>query len=268
MSNPKTSSGSSNSLFAVIVIPVLAIISILLYMFVLGAGSHYEGGDPVKGHPLDLLGTIHKGGIIVPILFTINLTVIVFSIERFITLIKAGGSGSTDAFVRKVKAHLTGGQIDSAIGECDKQKGSLANVVRAGFTKYKLVANDASMDKDGKVAAIQKDLEEATSLELPMLSKNLVILSTCASISTLIGLIGTVVGMIRSFAALANAGAPDTTALATGISEALINTLFGIMGSAIAIIMYNYFSNRIDAMTYGMDEASYSISQTFAEKAH
>jgi len=109
----------------------------------------------------------------------------------------------------------------------------------------------------------EKELEEATSLELPMLSKNLVIVSTCASIGTLIGLIGTVFGMIRAFAALANSGAPDTAALATGISEALVNTAFGIIGSTLAIISYNYFTNRIDGMTHSMDEAGYSIVSNF-----
>jgi biopolymer transport protein ExbB len=95
-----------------------------------------------------------------------------------------------------------------------------------------------------------------------MLSKNLVIISTCATIATLWGLIGTVLGMIRSFAALSNAGAPDTTALATGISEALINTALGITASVIGIIMYNYFSTKIDAITYSMDEAGFTIVQS------
>jgi biopolymer transport protein ExbB len=124
------------------------------------------------------------------------------------------------------------------------------------------------MDKEQKMAAIQKDLEEATSLELPMLSKNLVILSTCASIATLVGLIGTVLGMIKSFAALANAGAPDANALATGISEALINTALGITGSCFAIVFYNMFQTSIDRITYGIDEANFSILQTFAAKKH
>jgi biopolymer transport protein ExbB len=96
-----------------------------------------------------------------------------------------------------------------------------------------------------------------------MLSKNLVILSTCASVSTLIGLIGTVIGMIRSFAAMSH-GAPDTAQLATGISEALINTFFGIFGSTIAIIAYNFFSTKIDAMTYSIDEAAFTIVQDFS----
>jgi len=97
-----------------------------------------------------------------------------------------------------------------------------------------------------------------------MLSRNLVMFSTLASISVLIGLIGTVLGMIKAFSALAQAGAPDALALATGISEALINTAFGITGSCIAIIMYNYFSTKIDGYTFRIDEAGFSLTQTFA----
>jgi len=99
-----------------------------------------------------------------------------------------------------------------------------------------------------------------------MLEKNLVFLATIASVATLMGLFGTVVGMIRAFSALATAGAPDSTALASGISEALINTALGIGTSAVAIIAYNYFTTQIDGMTYRIDEAGYSIAQTFAAK--
>ena len=70
--------------------------------------------------------------------------------------------------------------------------------------------------------------------------------------------------MIRSFAAMANAGAPDSVALSTGISEALINTAFGITGSTIAIIMYNFFSTKVDTMTYSIDEAAFTIVQDFS----
>jgi len=269
MSNQNSQEGKSNSLFATIIIPICFAVAYCIFIFLLGSKGNFEGGDPEKGHPLNILGTIYKGGIaIVPILIAVDLMIIVFSIERVLTLMKASGSGNTDTFVRKVKSLLSSGQVESAIAECDKQKGSLASVVRAGLSKYKLVSADSNLKKEEKVAAIQKDLEEATSLELPMLSKNLVILSTCASIATLLGLIGTVLGMIRSFSALANAGAPDTSALATGISEALINTFLGIAGSCVAIVMYNFFSNKIDGMTYGMDEAGYSIAQTFNEKGN
>ena len=109
----------------------------------------------------------------------------------------------------------------------------------------------------------RKNLEEATALELPVLSQNLVILSTIASISVLIGLIGTVLGMIRAFGALATAGAPDALALATGISEALVNTAFGITGSTLALIFYNYYQTRVDTMTFKIDEAGFSLDPDF-----
>ena len=178
------------------------------------------------------------------------------------TIGKAKGKGNITSFVRSIQSMVEQNQLDDAIAACDKQQGSLANVVRAGVEKLKVINADSSLDKDAKEVAITKEIEEATSLELPMLSKNLVIISTCATIATLFGLIGTVFGMIRSFAALANAGAPDTTALATGISEALINTAIGIISSVIGIIMYNYFSTRVDAITYSMDEAGFSIVQS------
>jgi biopolymer transport protein ExbB len=87
-----------------------------------------------------------------------------------------------------------------------------------------------------------------------------------SSLGTMMGLFGTVLGMIRSFAAMANAGAPDSVALSTGISEALINTAFGIGTGALAMISYNFFTTKIDKLTYSIDETGYSIVQTFAAK--
>jgi len=165
-------------------------------------------------------------------------------------------------FLRNIKSLLASNQFEDAIAACDKQQGSLANVVRSGIEKLQTVQNDSSMNSEEKIEAVQKELEEATSLELPMLSKNLSIITTCATIATLWGLIGTVLGMIRSFAAMSAAGSPDTAALATGISEALINTALGISGSVVGIIMYNYFSTRVDTITHSMDEAGYSLLHT------
>ncbi len=89
-------------------------------------------------------------------------------------------------------------------------------------------------------------------------------LATLTSLGTLIGLLGTVLGMIRAFAALANAGAPDSVALANGISEALINTALGIGTAAVAMIAYNFFTSQIDKITYSIDEIGYTIVQTFS----
>jgi biopolymer transport protein ExbB len=258
MSTKKTSGGFPLVVSALAIV-ICILIGIFIYKAILGSPKNFDE----SGHPHNILGTMYMGGFIVPILIGFLLTVITFAIERFITIMKANGAGKTDQFVAKIKSLIANHDFEGAIAACDRQKGSLANVVHEGIVKYQFVQNDTHMDKEAKVHAIQKALEEATSLELPMLSKNMVVISTMASIGTLAGLIGTVVGMIRAFAALAQAGAPDTGALATGISEALVNTLVWILTSAFAIIFYNYFSNRIDQITYSMDEAGFSIIQEF-----
>ncbi|WP_460891198.1 MotA/TolQ/ExbB proton channel family protein [Rufibacter soli] len=260
------SEGKAGSMFASIVIPVAIIAAVLIYMFILGNPANFEGNDNAN-HPLpgNMLGQVYKGGFIVPILIAINILVLAFSIERFMTISKAKGGKGLESFVRTVRQKMDVGDVNGAIAICDQQKGSVANVVKAGLLKYQEMHTESGMTKDQRILAIQKEIEEATALELPMLEKNLVIISTIASISTLVGLIGTVLGMIKAFAALATAsGAPDATQLANGISEALINTALGITGSAIAIVAYNYFTSKIDELTYSIDEASYSIIQTYA----
>jgi biopolymer transport protein ExbB len=165
-----------------------------------------------------------------------------------------------------VQYHLANRNIDAALSECDKQRGSVANVMKAGLRRYKEMINEGGLNTDQKVLSIQKEVEEATALELPMLQKNLVFLSTITSVGTLIALLGTVMGMIRSFAALGqdSAGGSGATDLAIGISEALYNTALGIGTSALALIMYNVFTTRIDSITYGIDESGFTLTQSFA----
>ena len=264
MSNKKATAGGFNFMTALITIIISMGIGYLIYRFVLGAPSHFD----IEGHPKqgDYLGMMHAGGLIVPILMGIFIIIVTFSIERAITIAKAKGKGKADVFLTNVRELLSEKKYDDALALCDAQQGSLANVVYAGIEKLKSVNSDTTLNNEDKIEAIQKELEEATSLELPMLSKNLPIISTCASIATLWGLIGTVLGMIRSFAAMSQAGAPDTAALATGISEALINTALGIGGSVVGIIMYNYFTTRVDNITHSMDEAGFSIVHTLKMK--
>ncbi|MCU0324002.1 MAG: MotA/TolQ/ExbB proton channel family protein [Spirosomaceae bacterium] len=257
---PKSSGGGLNPTF---VIPILLIIALLIYFLLLGDAANFE--DALKKKPKNALGIIYSGGIIVPFLITFMLTMIVFSIERFITIGKAGGSGNLDAFVRKVRSLLDQNNIADAIKECDKQKGSVGNVAKTALQKYAQLASDTTMAKDQKLVALQKEVDEATTLELPMLEKNLTILSTLASVSTLVALLGTVIGMIRSFFALGSGGgAPDASELANGIAEALINTALGIGTSAFAIMFYNFFTSKIDGLTYKIDEIGMSLQQSFA----
>ena len=253
------------NVFAASVIVIAFIVSYLLFVNVMGNPVNFEGGNP-KGHALqgNYLGIIYKGGYIVPILMTCVLTLIIFVIERLITLSRAKGKGRLNEFVVKLQNLLEQDKIEEAIEACDKQRGSLANVMKAGLSRYRDLQRDPELEKDQKILSIQKAFEEATALELPMLSKNMVIFSTLASVSVLIGLIGTVLGMIRAFAALAQSGAPDALALSQGISEALVNTAFGITGSTLSILAFNFFTTTIDSYTFKIDEAGFSLTQNFA----
>src|SRR5579863_1299062 len=224
------------------------IIGFIIWRFIIGDPSNFTKPDPNGGFwpnhegAKTALARMYLGGIIVTILISCLLTVLTFVVERFLTVSKATGSGNINEFIRKVQYHLANKNIDAAIAECDRQKGSVGNVMKAGLRKYKEMIGVGDLDTEQKVLAIQKEVEEATALELPMLEKNLVFLSTIASCATLLGLFGTVMGMIRSFQAMSHSGAPDATSLASGISEALINTALGISTSFVAIIAYNFFT--------------------------
>ena len=266
VSPKKKNQGFQGIRAAIWVIVVCFIIALCIFKFILGNVSNFAGNDPA-GHPLNLLGTIYKGGVIVPVIQTLLLTVIALSIERWIALRSAFGTGSLAKFVASVKAAVTKGDFAEAQRICDKQRGSVANVVSASIREYKEMEATSGLKKAQKVAKIQQAHEEATQLEMPTLQMNLRILATIVTLGTLTGLLGTVIGMIRSFQALAAGGGGDSLALSTGISEALINTAFGILTSWCAVISYNTFTNKIDKLTYALDEVGYSIAQTY-EASH
>lgn len=245
----------------------------VLWRFGLGAESNFDKPGtgwfwPDHHGPKSTISGMYLGGIVVPVLIGTFLTAVVFVVERFLTISKATGTGNNADFVRKVQYHLANKNVDAALAECDKQKGSVGNVMKAGLRRYKDMITNSELDTEQKVLAIQKEVEEATALELPMLEKNLVFLSTIASVATLLGLFGTVLGMIRSFAALGQEGGGGgaASALSQGISEALYNTALGIGTSAIAIIFYNMFTTRIDGITYGIDESGFTLTQSFASQ--
>ncbi len=262
---------------AFLVIVACFVVAVCLFLFVFGHPSHFnlEGIDPaavpasmffsdINAHPNDLVGTIFKGGVIVPILQTLLLTVIVLSVERWIALSSAKGNGSITKFVAGVKSCLAKNDIDGAQKLCEGQKGSVAAVVAAALVRYKEMDANTTLTKEQKIATLQKEVEEATAIEMPALQQNLPIVATLTTLGTLVGLLGTVIGMIKSFQALSASGAPDSTELSTGISEALINTAFGIATGAFAVISYNFYTNKIDNLTYAIDEIGFSIVQSFA----
>jgi len=251
--------------FAVLVIPVALVLAIIVFQFIMGNPNNFMGNDPDNAAlPGNYYGIVYKGGFIVPILMTLLIIAFTFIVERFIAISKGSGKGDVTEFVQDIKAMLAKNDMEGAKAACNEQKGSVANVVRTVLQKYQELEKDTTMVKDQKLNALQQEVEEATSLELPALEQNLVILATLTSLGTLMGLLGTVIGMIRAFGALANAGAPDSVALAQGISEALVNTAFGIGTAAIALVFYNIFTTRIDKLTYSIDEAGFSLVQSYA----
>ena len=265
MANVKKQKSGSNlgGMISLLIIALCIFTGWLVWNFIMGDGANFEGGVNT-GHPLpgNYLAMVYKGGPIVPVLMGLLLMVIVFSFERFAVISKAAGKGNLDAFMASVQTSIKTGDIDGAISACDKQQGSVANAIRSALVKYQDVKKEG-IDSETAAETIHKEIEEATSLEMPMLEKHMTILSTLVSLGTLAGLLGTVTGMIKAFGALASSGTPDQAMLANGISEALINTATGISTSALAIITYNLFTSKIDTLTYSIDEAGNTIVNTY-----
>ena len=251
----------SKGISAAIVIIGCAVVAGLFFEIICGA----ESGFNAAHHPQNVFATLYQGGYVIPCVITLLLTVIVLSVERFFALNRAGGKGNTSKFVMNAKARLEAGDIAGASKLCDEQKGSVANILKAGLIRYADVEAIPNMNNSEKADIIMKEIEEATTLELPYLQQNLSIIATISTLGTLFGLLGTVLGMIKSFGAMGEE-TPDAAALAVGISEALMNTAMGIGTGALAIISYSYFSGRVEDMTNAVDEVGFAIGQTYTQK--
>jgi biopolymer transport protein ExbB len=201
---------------------------------------------------------IKQGGPLLVIGLTLLFLTMTFAIERFIVLWRAGGRGNVPGFIKNLKQAVHGGDLDTAVAACKKQGGSLANVIGAGLESFRLQTGGASATKDA-MDETRRALQEANALESPNLEQNLTALSTIASVATMLGLLGTTIGMIRSFHAMSRAGAPDATQLALGISEALVNTALGLTTAIIATVLYNYFTTKVDTFNNRVEETSYEV---------
>ena len=209
---------------------------------------------------------IYTGGILVGLLVSFIILAVVYSIERFLSINKAKGKSDPVKFIKRVTSKLEADDLDGALDECDKQRGSVANVLRAAISRYKAVEKDDNFGPEKKISEVQRSIDEALNLETPLLEKNLVIISTIASIATMVGLMGTTLGMIRAFRALANSGTVSATQLSIGISEALYNTAGGLIAAVICIVAYNFFTSKVDSFVYMIDEAILNITSIFTIK--
>jgi len=213
--------------------------------------------------------SVYQGGPLVVALITMLLMLLAFVTERFLSLYRvAKGKSSVQVFFKKLITMLHSDDYDGALAACDKQRGTTANVLRAGIEKFREIREDGSIDPEKKISLTQSAIEEANALEGPLLERNLIALSTIASIATMVGLLGTTIGMIRAFAATGNVegGVIDAQQLAVGISEALVNTAGGLVSGILGIFFYNFFVNKVDSFNYTTDEATYEVLQLFKDK--
>ena len=234
--------------------------------FAIGFGLYFFVFRPST---VPIVHSIYKGGPLVIILIGILIMLMVFVIERYFSLYAvAKGKSSVQVFFKKLVTLLQNNDYDGALAACDKQRGTTANVLRAGIERYREVKDDRSIDNEKRITLTQTAIEEANALEGPLLERNLIALSTIASIATMVGLLGTTIGMIRAFAATGNVegGVIDATQLATGISEALVNTAGGLISGILGIFFYNYFVNKVDAFNYTTDEATFEVIQLLKSK--
>ena len=247
-----------------IVIILTLIIAFGFYYIVMGNPSGFLDGElRHEPNPDNLLAVIYTGGPIVALLLSFIIIGITFSMERLWVLAKAKGKGNPEVFIKDVISDLSNGKLDDALAKCDQQRGSVANVLRASIIRFQEVENDKEFMNEKKISEVQRAIDEAMNLETPLLERNLVILSTIASVSVLFGLLGTTLGMIRAFRALAQSGTVSATQLSIGISEALYNTAGGLIGALIAILMYNFFTTKVDNFVYMIDEAILNVTQIF-----
>ena len=252
---------------AFIVILFVFALAIAYGIFEYGLGNPANFKDVGREVPTNLMGQTYTGGPLVVLLIALSIMDVAIIIERTLSLRRAAGKKAIQKFFKSVIDQIRGGKIDDALTSCDDQRGSVANILKAALSRYKEVTTGkTAVEHEKQLVEVQRSVEEAMMLETPILEKNLIALSTIASIATMVGLLGTVMGMIRAFKALAQAGAPDAIALATGISEALINTAGGLFVAILGIVAYNFFVNKVDNFTYQVDEASYNVIQLLKSK--
>jgi len=205
-----------------------------------------------------------KGGGLVDFLVFLLLLTLTFIIERWFYFFFARGKYNEVKLMKEVGENVRKDNFDAALEACQKQKGVIGRVIASGVERYKDVKGqfDAQLIK----TEVQAALDEQNAMEGSLLERGLIAVATIASIATMAGLLGTVVGMIRAFSALSAKGRPDPNQLATGISEALINTAGGLTVAIISIIGYNYYLSKIDKFNFVTEETSAELISLISEK--
>jgi biopolymer transport protein ExbB/biopolymer transport protein TolQ len=223
-----------------------------------------EGGAAAsQTEDFTLWGMIQKMGptalAVAIILFVMSMYSIAVMVERWLTF-QAAKKQSRE-FAPKVAAALRDNRIEEAINISDRYKKShLAMVVNAGLQDIQAASGSNVLD------SAKRALQRATAIKTAEFKRGLSTLATIGSTAPFVGLFGTVVGIINSFQGMKSAESTGIGAVAGGISEALIETAFGLIVAVPAVWMYNYFSSKVESFVVEMDNSSSELIDYFLKQ--
>lgn len=204
-----------------------------------------------------MLFWFQKGGIIMYLILFCSVVALTVFIERMWQLHMA--RTNTDKFMRDIGAFLRRNRIKDAIDMCNRTRGPVANILKAGILKH-----------DRPRAEIREAIEDAGVHEVPELEKNISILATIAHITPLLGLLGTVLGMVRAFQVIqekSTAAYPINPGdLAGGIWEALITTVAGLTIAIPTFVAYNFMVSRVETIVLDMERSSTELINILSQR--
>ena len=182
-----------------------------------------------------------KGGWIMIVLLILLFLSIYVLIERTLIIKKARQEDAT--FMNRIKDYIHEGKVSAALGLCRKTDTPAARMVEKGISRIGRPMSD-----------VTNAVENVGNIEIAHLEKGLPILATTAAGAPMIGFLGTVTGMVKAFMSMAGEGANvDVTTLSTGIYEALVTTVGGLVVGIIAMFAYNYLTTLIKGVINKME---------------
>ncbi len=226
-----------------------------------------EGGK-AETEDFTLLGMIRKMGptalAVAIILFLMSVYSIAIMVERFLTYTQA--KTQSREFAPKVAQALKNDRIEEAINIADQhRKSHLAVVVNAGLQEFRAHQNDPNISGD-VIEASKRALQRAVAVKMAEFKKGLSGLATIGSTAPFVGLFGTVIGIINAFQGMKEAEGAGIGAVAGGISEALIETAFGLLVAVPAVWMFNYFTSKVEAYNVEMENSSSELIDYFLKR--
>ena len=217
--------------------------------------------------PMQMWGSMNwPAKTIVIILFIMSIWSLAVMIDRWLYF--SAARKQSREFAPKVAGALKEGRLDEAIKVADRSKRShLAEVVTAGLTEFRSFGSGGAITEE-QVESSKRALERSESIVHAKLKKGLGGLATIGSTAPFIGLLGTVMGILRAFQQIASSKSQGIAAVAGGISEALVTTAIGLFVAIPAVMAFNYFTNKVEAFDVEMDNSSSELVDYFIKQSH